>query len=156
MAVTAQLAGIKLTHVAYRGAQAAYQECMASASICSSTFLRPRAHKSTPAAVRALAVSSGTTGDAADVPSVMETGVAPLDMEAGLACSLPLATPAPVLARLRTEFTKVVADPEVAALFAKDRRPVAHCRLPETEALIRRDVERWTKLIREAGISGGQ
>jgi hypothetical protein len=27
--------------------------------------------------------------------------------------------------------------------------------IAETEALIRRDVERWTKLIREAGLSGG-
>jgi tripartite-type tricarboxylate transporter receptor subunit TctC len=62
-------------------------------------------------------------------------------------------TPAPVLARLRADFAKAVAMPEVAAMLEKRgafpvRMPVA-----EAEALVARDIEKWTKLLRSAGIS---
>jgi tripartite-type tricarboxylate transporter receptor subunit TctC len=92
----------------------------------------------------------------ADVPSVSETGVAALDMESWFGLFAPAATPPPVLERLRAEFTKVVAMPEVAALFAKTGGRMMKLSLAETEALLRRDIERWTKLIKEAGISAGQ
>ena len=74
---------------------------------------------------------------------------------AGLASLRPAATPPDVLARLRAEFAKVVAMPEVAELFAKTGGRTMKLSLAETEALLRADVERWTKLIREAGISAG-
>ena len=45
--------------------------------------------------------------------------------------------------------------PEVAELFAKTGGRVMKLSLAETEDLLRADVERWTKLIREAGISAG-
>jgi tripartite-type tricarboxylate transporter receptor subunit TctC len=86
---------------------------------------------------------------------VMETGVAPLDMESWFGLFAPAATPVPVLERLRAEFAKVVAMPEVAELFAKTGGRTMQLSLAETEALLRADVERWTKLIREAGISAG-
>jgi tripartite-type tricarboxylate transporter receptor subunit TctC len=54
---------------------------------------------------------------------------------------------------LRTEFGKVVAMPEVAELFAKTGGKVLKLSLAETEALLRQDVERWTKLVKDAGIS---
>jgi tripartite-type tricarboxylate transporter receptor subunit TctC len=88
-----------------------------------------------------------------DVPSIAETGVAALDMESWFGLFAPAAVPAPTLGRLRAELAKVVADPEVATLFAKTGGRLLSLSPAETEALIRRDVERWTKLIREAGIS---
>ena len=90
-----------------------------------------------------------------DVPSVAETGVAQLDMESWFGLFAPAGTPPQVLARLRAEFAKVVAMPEVAELFAKTGGRVMKLSLAETEALIRADVERWTKLIKDAGISAG-
>jgi tripartite-type tricarboxylate transporter receptor subunit TctC len=90
------------------------------------------------------------------VPSVAETGTAPLDMESWFGLFAPAATPAPTIQRLRSEFSKVVAEPEVAELFGKTGGRVMQLSAAETDALIRRDVERWTKLIREAGISSGQ
>jgi len=89
-----------------------------------------------------------------DVPSVMETGVAPLDMESWFGLFAPAATPAPVLARLRADFAKVIAMPEVAELFAKTGGRIMKLSPAETEALLTRDVERWTKLIRDAGLGG--
>ena len=157
MAVTAKLAGIKLTHVAYRGAQAAYQDILGNRVdlfFDISSTARPQVDSG---AVRALAVSSRARQPMhPHVPSVAETGTAPLDMESWFGLFAPAATPAPTIQRLRSEFSKVVAEPEVAELFGKTGGRVMQLSAAETDALIRRDVERWTKLIREAGISSGQ
>ena len=72
-----------------------------------------------------------------DVPSVAETGVAPLDMESWFGLFAPAATPAPILERLRAEFAKVVAMPEVAELFAKTGGRVLKLSPAETDAMIR-------------------
>jgi tripartite-type tricarboxylate transporter receptor subunit TctC len=156
MAVTAQLAGVKLTHVPYRGAQAAYQDVLGGRVdlfFDISSTARAQVDSGT---VRALAVSSRERQAMhKDVPSVMETGVAPLDMESWFGLFAPAAVPAPVLARLRAEFAKVVAMPEVAEAFARTGGRVMKLSLAETEALLKRDVDRWTKLIQEAGLGGG-
>ena len=124
MAVTAQLAGVKLTHVPYRGAQAAYQDILGGRVDLFFDISSTARSQVDGGSVRALAVSSQERQPMhPDVPSVMETGVAPLDMESWFGLFAPAATPPPVLARLRTEFAKVVAMPEVADALRQDRRP---------------------------------
>ena len=157
MAVTADSPASKLLHVPYRGAQAAYQDILGGRVdlfFDISSTARPQVDGGS---VRALAVSSkARQAMHPDVPTVAETGVAPLDMESWFGLFAPAATPAPVLERLRAEFAKVVAQPELAELFAKTGGRVMRLSPAETDALIRADVDRWTKLIREAGISAGQ
>jgi len=156
MAATAQLAGVKLTHVAYRGAQAAYQDILGGRVDLFFDISSTARSQVDAGTVRALAVSSKDRQKMhPDVPSVMETGVAPLDMESWFGLFAPAATPAPVLARLRAEFAKIVAMPEVAELFAKTGGRIMKLSVPETEALMKSEVARWTKLITEAGLRGG-
>jgi tripartite-type tricarboxylate transporter receptor subunit TctC len=155
MAITAQLAGVKLTHVPYRGAQAAYQDILGGRVDLFFDIASTARSQVDSGTVRALAVSSRERQAIhPDVPSVIETGVAPLDMESWFGLFAPAATPAPVLARLRAEFAKVIAMPEVAETFAKTGGRIMKLSLPETEALLKRDVERWTKLIQDAGLAG--
>ena len=90
-----------------------------------------------------------------DVPTVLETGVAPLDMESWFGLFAPAATAPDILARLRSELAKVIAMPEVAEAFAKTGGRIMKLTPSETEALLKRDVERWTKLIQDAGLGGG-
>jgi len=154
MAVTAQLAGVKLTHVAYRGAQAAYQDVLGGRVDLFFDISSTARSQVDSGTVRALAVSSkDRQAMHPDVPSVAETGVAPLDMESWFGLFAPTETPAAALERLRSEFAKVAAMPEVVELFAKTGGRAMRLSLAETEALLRRDVERWTKLIKDAGIS---
>jgi tripartite-type tricarboxylate transporter receptor subunit TctC len=156
MAVTAQLAGVKLTHVPYRGAQAAYQDILGGRVDLFFDISSTARSQVDGGTVRALAVSSRERQAMhKDVPTVMETGVAPLDMESWFGLFAPAATPGPVLERLRGEFARVVAMPEVAEVFAKTGGRMMRLSLEDTEGLIRRDVERWTRLIQEAGLGGG-
>jgi tripartite-type tricarboxylate transporter receptor subunit TctC len=155
IAVTAQLAGVKMTHVPYRGAQAAYQDILGGRVDLFFDISSTARSQVDGGTVRALAVSSkDRQAMHPDVPSVMETGIAPLDMESWFGLFAPAATPAPVLERLRAEFAKVVAMPEVEAAFAKTGGRVMRLSLAETEALLKREVERWPKLIQDAGLAG--
>lgn len=153
MAVTEKLAGVKLTHVPYRGAQPAYQDILGGRVdlfFDISSTARAQVEGGT---VRALAVSSKDRQSFhADVPSVKETGVADLDMESWFGLFAPAQTPAPVLARLRKELAAVLARPDVSELFAKSGGRVLKLSPEETNKLVRADIERWTKLIRDAEI----
>jgi tripartite-type tricarboxylate transporter receptor subunit TctC len=152
-AVTEHLAGVKLTHVPYRGAQAAYQDLMGGRVDLffdiSSTAL-PQVQGGT---VRALAVSSRDRQPFhPDVPSVAETGVAALDMESWFGLFAPAATPPEVVARLRKELAAVLAEPEIEAVFARTGGRVLRLSAGDAEAMIQRDVTRWTDLVQAAGL----
>jgi tripartite-type tricarboxylate transporter receptor subunit TctC len=153
--VMAHLAGVKMTHVPYKGAQAAYQDLIAGRVdlfFDITPTARPQVDGGT---VKALAVSSRERQPVhPNVPSVMETGVAALDMESWFGLFAPAAVPGPVLSRLRGDFAKVLAMPDVVDRFQKGGGRAMRLTPAETEALVRRDVERWTRVIREAGIKG--
>lgn len=153
MAVTAQLAGVKLTHVPYRGAQAAYQDILGGRVDLFFDISSTARSQIDAGSLRALAVS--TTQRQAmhpDVPTVSETGVAPLDMDSWFGLFAPAATPKPILDRLRAELGKVLASPELAQTFEKTGGRVLQLSLLETQALVRRDIERWIELLRSAGL----
>ncbi len=154
-AVVAHLAGVKMTHVPYKGAQAAYQDLIAGRVDLFFDITPTARGQVDGGAVKALAVSSrGRQPVHPNVPSVMETGVAQLDMESWFGLFAPAATPAPALARLRAEMAKVMVMPDIVDRFQKGGGTAMKLNTAETEALVKREVERWTRVIREAGIKG--
>ncbi len=154
-AVMAHLAGVKMEHVPYKGAQAAYQDVIAGRVDVFFDVTPTARGQVDGGTVKALAVSSRERQPVhPNVPSVMETGVAALDMETWFGLFAPAATPPAVVARLRAELAKVSAMPDVIERFQKGGGRALRLSMADTETLVRRDVERWTKVIREAGIKG--
>jgi tripartite-type tricarboxylate transporter receptor subunit TctC len=88
-----------------------------------------------------------------NVPTVRETGVLDFEVESWVGFFVRSGTPAPVLARLRADFERVVSSPEIAASLEKRGARPIRLSVPETEALVARDIDQWTRLIRSAGIS---
>jgi len=84
-----------------------------------------------------------------------EAGVAALDMKGWFGLFAPAKVPNLVLARLRSEFAKVLADPQVAPLFGKTGGRMLNLSPAATDALSKRDVARWPTLSREAGVRAG-
>jgi tripartite-type tricarboxylate transporter receptor subunit TctC len=154
-AVMAHLAGVKMQHVPYKGAQAAYQDVIAGRVDLFFDITPTARGQVDGGTVRALAVSSRDRQPVhPQVPSVAETGVAALDMESWFGLFAPAGTPAPTLSRLRGDLAKVLAMPDVVERFQKGGGRVLTLSPADTEALVKRDVERWTRVIREAGIKG--
>ena len=147
------LAGVNVVHVPYRGAQAAYQDLLGGRVdlfFDLSSTARVQVNAGT---VKALAVS-GAERNAMhpDTPTILESGVAPLELESWFGYFLPKKTPQDIQERLRSELTKVIAQPELQDVFRKAGGKPMSLSADQTRALVRRDVERWTKLVRDIGI----
>jgi tripartite-type tricarboxylate transporter receptor subunit TctC len=146
-------AGVDVTHVPYKGAQAVYQDLIpgrVDLFFDNSATARPHIEGGR---VRAVAVSSPERlAYHPQVPTVRETGVLDFDMVTFVGYFARAATPPAALARLRADFDKVMAQPEVAAMLEKRGARPVRMTVREAEALVARDLEKWTRLIRSAGI----
>ena len=87
-----------------------------------------------------------------DVPTILESGVAPLDLESWFGYFVPKKTPLDIQERLRNELAKVIAQPELQDNFRKAGGKPLMLNADQTRTLVKRDVERWTKLVRDIGI----
>lgn len=147
------LAGVNVVHVPYRGAQAAYQDLLGGrvdVFFDLSSTARVQVNAGT---VKALALS-GTERNPMhpDVPTIVESGVAPLDLESWFGYFVPKKTPLDIQERLRSELAKVIAQPDLQDIFRKAGGKPLMLNAEQTRALVKRDVERWTKLVRDMGV----
>jgi tripartite-type tricarboxylate transporter receptor subunit TctC len=152
-AVLWHLAGVNITHVPYRGAQAAYQDLIGG-RVDLFFDLAPTARGQVDAGtVKALAVSGAARNPMhPSVPTIKESGVANLDLESWFGLFAPAKTPPEVMERLRAELARVIADPEVMEAFRKAGGRPLGLTADEARTLVQRDVKRWTPLIQDAGI----
>jgi tripartite-type tricarboxylate transporter receptor subunit TctC len=147
-----QQAGVELLHVPYKGAQAAYQDLLGG-RVDLFFDLAPTARgQVSGGTVKGLA-TSGAQRNAMhpDLPTLRESGV-DLDLESWFGLFAPAKTPPPVLAKLRAELQRVANLPEVKDTFTKAGGRPLPLSADESRAMLSRDLERWTKLVRAAGL----
>lgn len=147
-----QQAGVDLLHVPYKGAQAAYQDLLGG-RVDVFFDLAPTARgQINGGTVKGLA-TSGAQRNAMhpDLPTLRESGV-DLDLESWFGLFAPARTPPAVLARLRAELQRVAALAEVKDTFTKAGGRPLPLNADEARALLARDLDRWTRLVRAAGL----
>jgi tripartite-type tricarboxylate transporter receptor subunit TctC len=147
------LAGVDVAHVPYRGAQPAYQDLLGG-RVDLFFDLSPTARVQVDAGTaKALAVSgAGRNAMHPQVPTVIESGVADLQLESWFGLFAPAKTPPEVLQKLRADFAKVAALPDVQEALARaGGKPMALIG-DEARAVVQRDVEHWSKLVKTLGI----
>ena len=147
------LAGVELVHVPYRGAQAAYLDLLGG-RVDLFFDLAPTARVQIDGGtVKALAVSGSARNPMhPELPTILESGVAQLELESWFGLFAPAQTPPDVLDKLRADLAKVIAMPDVVDAFRKAGGKPLNLGIAETRALVQRDVQRWTRLIRDADI----
>lgn len=153
-AVLAQIAGVSMVHVPYRGSQAAYQDLLSGRV----DLMFDNAGTAKPyvdeGRVKAFAVSSEQRfAGMPAVPTVSETGMAAMELEAWFGLFARRDAPAPVLERLRAEMRKALLVPELLARFEKGGGRILRMSDAQADAFVRSQVTTWTKLIRDAGIA---
>jgi tripartite-type tricarboxylate transporter receptor subunit TctC len=62
-------------------------------------------------------------------------------------------TPQPIVDRLRSEFVKTMAMPDVVERFEKGSGRVLSMGQAETEKYVTAEIARWTAIIKKAGIT---
>lgn len=154
IAVTANLTGVKMTHVPYRGAQAAYQDVLGGRIEIFFDNISTAISLIEDNRVNVLAMSTKQRHPRLpNVPTVRETGLAPFEMESWFGVFVPAATPKPILDRLRSALDKVVADPALQETFRKTGGTPMVMTAAAGEALLKDEMATWVKLVKDAGVT---
>jgi tripartite-type tricarboxylate transporter receptor subunit TctC len=103
--------------------------------------------------VRALA----TTGEKRsavlpDVPTVSEAGVPGYEATIWLGIMAPKGTPPEIVDRLNAEIARIIAKPSIREAWAKQGAVPMTMSPAQFDAVLRRDTDKWAKVIQQAGI----
>jgi tripartite-type tricarboxylate transporter receptor subunit TctC len=147
-------AGIRITHVPYRGGGPAVTDVMGGQLPLLWVSIPAAANFVKTGKLKALAVST-TKRSAAfpDVPTMQEAGVPDFDVDSWYAMFVPAKTPKPIIDKLNQALNTIVKEPEIREkLLAQGAEgvggtPQALGKVVETELV------KWAKLAREASIS---
>ena len=143
-----RLAGIEVLDVPYKGGGQALVDLLGGqvglSLIVAGNGLR---HDRTGKLVALAVTSPARTPAAAEVPTVAESGYAGFAIVNWYAILAPAATPALVVARLNREINAVLREPEMVERIAAAGLDVATGSPAELEALVRRDIDRYKRII---------
>ena len=147
------LAGVSLTHVPYRGAQAAYTDLIGSrVDLFFDLSPTARVHVDSGELI-ALAVSGPQRlASLANVPTLKETGIANLELESWFGLFAPAKTPAKELQVLRGLVLEAMQSSDVKERFERQGGRVLALGAEESRAVFKRDLARWVPLIRSLSI----
>lgn len=153
-ALLEKMGKVRMVHVPYRGTAQSVIDLMEGRIELLMGTIAPSLAHIRDGKMRALATTGAKrNAQLPDVPTVAEQGLA--GYEAGLwtAFVLPAKAPAAIVERINREVIAVVNAPETRAALDKQGVVVETGTPADVAALIRNDVQRWTAVIREAGIS---
>ncbi len=91
-----------------------------------------------------------------DLPTMAEMGHTGFDMMSWTGLFVPAGTPAPIVARLNAEITKVVREPEFATWLAETGSEVVTPTPEQFRDFTRGQLERWRKMSDDFGIKADQ
>jgi tripartite-type tricarboxylate transporter receptor subunit TctC len=149
----AQMAGIKLDHVPYRGAGQAINDLVAGhvrVAFLGPTALIPHARAGT---VRLIAQSGEARSPSLpDLPTLQDLGFKGLVLESWYGAFVPIGTPQPIIARLNGEIGKALADPATGkSLLQTATEPVGGT-ADALARVARADSEKYARLVRELNV----
>jgi tripartite-type tricarboxylate transporter receptor subunit TctC len=152
------MTGIQMAHIPYRGSPPALNDVVAGHvqlmfADPSSAMAQLREGK-----VRALAVSSLTRmPQAPDIPPLAEAGVPGFEAVSWQLFVAPAGTPKEIVNKLNAELRAVVALPETQRqLVSLGLVPYNSPPAEKLQDFIRTEIERWGKVVHQAGIAGSE
>ncbi len=103
--------------------------------------------------VRALGTSGAKRSSVLpDVPTIAEAGVPGYESTIWLGIMAPAGTPKPIVDKLNAEINKAINRPEVKAAWDKQGAVPLAMSPSEFDAFLRKDIEKWAKVVKSAGI----
>jgi tripartite-type tricarboxylate transporter receptor subunit TctC len=147
------LAGIKLVHIPYKGAGPALIDLVGGQIQIVCTSPLPAMPHVRAGRLRALAMTGSTRSKAApEIPTVAEAGYGAYQASLWYALLGPAKLPPAIVKRLHDDAVAVTKSQDmVDQLLAQGAEPVGN-NPQELEAFLRAEIERWTKVIKQAQI----
>jgi tripartite-type tricarboxylate transporter receptor subunit TctC len=152
------MTGIQMTHVPYKGGPPALNDVVAGH--VQLVFADPASaiQQIKAGRVRPLGVTSTVRlPSAPDIPPIAEAGVPGFAAVSWTVFLAPAKTPQPIAAKLHAELTALAATPDMQAQTVKlGMIPVMSPSLDGLRGFLPHEIERWGKLVRQAGIAGSE
>ena len=148
------VAGIDIVHVPYKGAGPQLVDVISGNVAMGFVSLTAALPHVRTGKLRILMVTGKQRSSAApDVPTATEVGLPEIDIAHGwFGILAPARTPKAVISRLNSEVVKAVQTPDVQTRFSAQGLAPASSTPDEFLALIKSDLVRWPKIIKEAGL----
>jgi tripartite-type tricarboxylate transporter receptor subunit TctC len=146
-------AGIRLTHVPYKGAGPAITDVVAGQIPLTFTSMATAAPFVKAGRLRILGVTSGKRLAAfPDVPTFEESGVHGLVFEHWWGVIAPAGTPRAIVDKLHASISKALNAADVRERFAALSFEPRTTTPEQFRALLESDLKRWAKIVKDAGI----
>ncbi len=147
------MTGLKMVHVPYKGQGPALIDLLAGhVSLMMANMLSALPHAK-HGRLRAIGVTSVKRATVApDIPTIAEAGVPGYEVVQWFGILAPANTPRDIIARLHAGTVRAVHDPAIKERFISDGGETIGNTPEEFAAVIRGDLKKWGKVIKDAGI----
>ena len=146
-------AGLDMVHVPYKSAPPAVQDVLGGRVSMLFTDMATGWPLHQTGALLGLATTRlKRSALVPELPTLDESGVKGFDMDSWAGLFAPARTPQPVVARLNTEFRKIIDDPEVKQKIAATGFEAFSSSTEELDSFVKEQLAKWSRMIKEAGI----
>jgi tripartite-type tricarboxylate transporter receptor subunit TctC len=148
------LAGVRVTHVPYKGAAAATNELVSGQVAYQFAGPITVLGLARTGRLRLLAVTSPRrTAALPDLPTVAESGVPGFEVTNWFGMTAPPATPAPLILRLNAEMKQALAHADVRSKLTSEGSEIVATSPEAFRAFLREDVRKWAAVVKAARIA---
>jgi tripartite-type tricarboxylate transporter receptor subunit TctC len=153
MAMFASMAGVRMTHVAYKGAVPATTDLVGGhVQLMFNGLATPLPHIRS-GKLRALAMAGARRSDLLpELPTVQEAGVAGYEYEQWAGLFAPAGTPPEIVARLNAESARILKSPDVKEKLSQLGLEAQGGSAEDLARAVRNELPRMAEIIRQVGI----
>jgi len=145
-------AGVKLTHVPYKGASQALTDTLGGQVDSFMSSVPSALGHIRSGRLHALAVTSAKrSSELPDTPTVAESGYAGFEANTWYGLLAPAGTPAPVISRLNSEVNRALASKDVRDRLASEGGDVLGGSPAQFAAFLASEHAKWGRVVRESG-----
>jgi tripartite-type tricarboxylate transporter receptor subunit TctC len=146
------MAGVAIVHIPYKGSSGARTDVLGGQVEMMFDAVPTMVEHIRSGKVKALA-TSGTSRSAVlpDVPTLGEAGVPGYEATIWLGLMAPKSTPAPIVARLNSEITRIVGQPDVRRAWAAQGATPMAMSVDDFTRYLNDDIAKWARIVKISG-----
>ncbi len=149
----AQVAGVKMLHVPYKGSPEAIQDAMTGRSAFYMAPINTVVGQMKDGKLAALGVSTARRADVMpDVPTLAEQGLKDFDISLWFGVWAPAGTPPAIVQKLNGQITAILQSAEVREQFAKLGITPSPMKPDEFARFVRGQIDTYRKIVQQANI----
>jgi tripartite-type tricarboxylate transporter receptor subunit TctC len=144
--------GVDMVHIPYKGGAPALQALLAGDTQLMFDNLANSTPQLKAGRLKALAVTTARRSALApELPTLAEMGLPGFDIYTWWGFMAPAGTPNEIIAKWNAEVTRILATPEMKAVFAQQGAEPAPTTPEQFAALIRSEIPKYAKIVKDSG-----